>query len=76
MTRKGGRIGENIDRNIEIAELRATGDYTLSDLAQRFGVSRERIRQICNDLGVQHRLKRDLDVSDAIDEISRVLAGC
>lgn len=40
------------ERNQFIAETRQNGEYSIGELAKMFGVSRERIRQIANECGI------------------------
>lgn len=40
------------ERNQFIAETRQNGEYSIGELAKMFGISRERVRQIANECGV------------------------
>jgi DNA-binding CsgD family transcriptional regulator len=43
------------NRDREIADLRANGIMNLSEIGKEYVLSRERVRQICNDMGVDSR---------------------
>lgn len=48
-----------IERNNAIAEARRNGDASLEELADKYGISRERVRQISEQAGVDHRKAND-----------------
>lgn len=58
---RGGRKPDPklIERNQIIADARRNGEATLEELAQRYGLSRERIRQIAEKAGVDHNQAND-----------------
>jgi Sigma-70, region 4 len=64
-----------VDRNSQIAELLRGRQYTLQQVADQFGLSRERVRQIAVNLGVKVRRDRHRGFEDEIRREFRRVFG-